>query len=59
MLHFSLPLVNVFSRMFILQVLKEIEKHSIDIYQYPECDSDEDEEFKQQDKQLKVLYQSV
>jgi septin 4 len=38
----------------LLQVLKEIEKHSIDIYQYPECDSDEDEEFKQQDKQLKV-----
>jgi len=36
------------------QVLEEIERHGIDIYQYPDCDSDEDEEFKQQDKNLKV-----
>ncbi|XP_053375514.1 septin-5-like isoform X2 [Mercenaria mercenaria] len=35
------------------RVLLEIEKHNIHIYQYPDCDSDEDEEFKQQDKQLK------
>lgn len=36
------------------QVIQEIEQHGIQIYQYPECDSDEDEEFKQQDRELKV-----
>lgn len=38
----------------ILQVLEEIEKNGIRVYDFPECDSDEDEEFKQQDKELKV-----
>ncbi|XP_034048967.1 septin 5b [Thalassophryne amazonica] len=32
---------------------EEIDKYGIKIYQFPECDSDEDEEFRQQDKQLK------
>jgi hypothetical protein len=27
------------------------------VYQFPECDSDEDEEFKQQDRELKVTMQ--
>ncbi|XP_069022850.1 septin 5b isoform X1 [Embiotoca jacksoni] len=33
---------------------EEIEKYGIKIYQFPDCDSDEDEEFKKQDKELKV-----
>ncbi len=37
------------------QVLEQIEKHRIQIYQFPECDSDEDEEFKKQDAELKVI----
>ncbi|XP_026152851.1 septin 5b isoform X3 [Mastacembelus armatus] len=32
---------------------EEIDKYGIKIYQFPDCDSDEDEEFKQQDKELK------
>uniref|UniRef100_I3JZN9 Septin 5b n=1 Tax=Oreochromis niloticus TaxID=8128 RepID=I3JZN9_ORENI len=36
------------------RVREEIDKYGIKIYQFPHCDSDEDEEFKQQDKELKV-----
>ncbi|KAM9307058.1 septin 5b [Pholidichthys leucotaenia] len=32
---------------------EEIDKYGIKIYQFPNCDSDEDEDFKQQDKELK------
>ncbi|XP_029940088.1 septin-5-like [Salarias fasciatus] len=32
---------------------EEIDKHSIKVYQFPDCDSDEDEDFKQQDRELK------
>ncbi|XP_028318755.1 septin 5b isoform X1 [Gouania willdenowi] len=32
---------------------EEIDKYGIKIYQFPNCDSDEDEEFKQQDRELK------
>ncbi|XP_041825238.1 septin 5b isoform X1 [Melanotaenia boesemani] len=35
------------------RVREETDKYGIKIYQFPECDSDEDEEFKQQDKELK------
>ncbi|MBN3289239.1 SEPT2 protein, partial [Polypterus senegalus] len=35
------------------RVREEIDKFGIKIYQFPDCDSDEDEEFKQQDKELK------
>ncbi|XP_052801183.1 septin-2-like isoform X2 [Mya arenaria] len=35
------------------RILSDIERHHIEIYQYPDCDSDEDEEFKQQDAELK------
>lgn len=35
------------------RVREEIEKFGIKVYQFPECDSDEDDEFKQQDKELK------
>lgn len=34
--------------------MQEIEEHSIQIYEFPQCDSDEDEDFKQQDTELKV-----
>ncbi|XP_075219952.1 septin-4-like isoform X2 [Lycorma delicatula] len=36
------------------RVLADIEENKIQIYQFPECDSDEDEEFKQQDRELKA-----
>jgi len=34
-------------------ILEQIRENNIQIYQIPECDSDEDEEFKQQNRQLK------
>ncbi|XP_072248612.1 septin 4b isoform X1 [Leuresthes tenuis] len=36
-----------------LKIREEIEQYGIKIYQFPDCDSDEDEEFKQQDHELK------
>ncbi|KAG8289933.1 Septin-4 [Homalodisca vitripennis] len=36
------------------RILQDIEENQIQIYQFPECDSDEDEEFKQQDRELKA-----
>lgn len=51
---------HVFSLYFLLptnvslQIREEIEQYGIKIYQFPDCDSDEDEEFKQQDLELKV-----
>ncbi|XP_033747625.1 septin-2-like isoform X1 [Pecten maximus] len=36
------------------KILDEIKENHIQIYQFPECDSDEDEDFKQQDKALKA-----
>lgn len=36
------------------RVLEDIESNGLQIYQFPECDSDEDEEFKQQDRELKA-----
>ena len=35
------------------QILKDLEEHSIQLYQLPECDEDEDEDFKEQDRELK------
>ncbi|XP_072445565.1 septin-5-like isoform X3 [Chiloscyllium punctatum] len=35
------------------KIREEIKFYGIKIYQFPECDSDEDEEFKQQDQELK------
>lgn len=37
-----------------LQILQEVEEHGIRIYEFPDCDSEEDEDFKQQDRELKV-----
>lgn len=36
------------------RILDDIETHGIQIYRFPDCDSDEDEEFKQQDRDLKA-----
>ncbi|KAK2537594.1 hypothetical protein Q9233_002898 [Columba guinea] len=36
------------------KIREEIDQYGIRIYQFPECDSDEDEEFKLQDQALKV-----
>ncbi|XP_046732351.1 septin 4b isoform X1 [Silurus meridionalis] len=36
-----------------MKIREEIEQYGIKIYQFPDCDSDEDEEFKQQDHELK------
>ena len=36
------------------RVLDQIKANDIHIYQFPECDSDEDEEFLKQDRELKV-----
>ncbi|XP_055513951.1 septin-5-like isoform X1 [Leucoraja erinacea] len=35
------------------KIREEIKSYGIKIYQFPDCDSDEDEEFKQQDQELK------
>lgn len=37
-----------------LNILADLEAHSIQLYQFPDCDSDEDEEFKGQDRELKA-----
>uniref|UniRef100_A0A8B9H7I5 Septin 4a n=1 Tax=Astyanax mexicanus TaxID=7994 RepID=A0A8B9H7I5_ASTMX len=36
-----------------IKIREEIERFGIHIYQFPDCDSDEDEEFKLQDQELK------
>ena len=36
------------------RVLDQISANDIHIYQFPDCDSDEDEEFLKQDRDLKV-----
>ncbi|XP_037026693.1 septin-2 isoform X2 [Bradysia coprophila] len=35
-------------------ILQDLENQNIQLYQFPECDSDEDEDFKQQDRELKA-----
>ena len=37
------------------QVLDQVQEHKIKIYELPDCDSDEDEDFKQQNSELKVI----
>lgn len=44
----------VFLSLLCPQIREEIEQYGIKIYQFPDCDSDEDEDFKQQDAELKV-----
>lgn len=38
----------------VCQIRQEIAHFGIKIYQFPDCDSDEDEDFKLQDQALKV-----
>ena len=38
----------------LFQIIEEIDNNDIHIYEFPECDSDEDDDFKQQDRELKV-----
>jgi septin 2 len=38
----------------LFQILDEIEEHSIKIYHLPDAESDEDEDFKEQTRLLKV-----
>ena len=37
-----------------MQVLAEIEQHGIQMYTLPDCDEDEDDDYKEQCAQLKV-----
>ena len=46
--------VSKFLSLF-LQILDEIEEQGIKIYELPDCESDEDEDYVEQTKQLKVL----
>lgn len=36
------------------QIRDQLKEEEINIYQFPECDSDEDEEFKKQNEEMKV-----
>ncbi|XP_035827807.1 septin-5-like [Aplysia californica] len=36
------------------RIMQEIEDNKIHVYEFPDCDSDEDEDFKQQDRELKA-----
>lgn len=49
-------MLSITSLMCVLsfKLREEIDKYGIKIYQFPDCDSDEDEDFKKQDKELKV-----
>ena len=46
--------VSMFLSLF-LQILDEIEEQGIKTYELPDCESDEDEDYVEQTKQLKVL----
>lgn len=35
-------------------IQQDLEANNIQLYQFPDCDSDEDEDFKQQDRELKA-----
>ncbi|KAM6946448.1 septin-5-like [Aplochiton taeniatus] len=41
------------------KIREEIEQYGIKIYQFPDCDSDEDDDFKQQDQELKLCSSSL
>lgn len=48
------PIISSCLCAFHHQILDEIAEHGIRIYQLPDADSDEDEEFKEQTRVLKV-----
>lgn len=43
--------------LFCYQVLDEIDEHGIKIYSFPDCDSEDDEEFVEINQELKVEFQ--
>lgn len=45
---------NVFCRCLLGKILDEIDEHGIKIYHLPDAESDEDEDFKEQTRILKV-----
>lgn len=47
-------LVKFFLFLSFFQILDEIEEHNIKIYHLPDAESDEDEDFKEQTRLLKV-----
>ena len=52
---FEKEIKNKCSTLCVDQVLNEIDEQGIKIYELPDCESDEDEEYVEQTKQLKVL----
>lgn len=50
----SLALVTCFHHLHVGQILDEIDEHGIKIYHLPDAESDEDEDFKEQTRILKV-----
>lgn len=41
------------------EIRDQLKEEEINIYQFPECDSDEDEEFKKQNEEMKVWLEDV
>lgn len=41
------------------EIRDQLKEEEINIYQFPECDSDEDEEFKKQNEEMKVRREGV
>ena len=41
------------------QILEQVEQNRIRIYEFPDCDSDEDDDFKKQDADLKVRHEML
>lgn len=50
----SQPMLFLYLTVLCGQILDEIEEHSIKIYHLPDAESDEDEDFKEQTRLLKV-----
>lgn len=43
-----------FNSIVFLKILSDIEKYQIKIYEFPQCDSDDDDSFKKLDEEVKV-----
>lgn len=53
--HLLSECVKVYFSDLFLQILDEIEEQGIKTYELPDCESDEDEDYVEQTKQLKVF----
>ena len=49
-------LIFVSIKCCLLQIMKQIDAEGIQLYPLPECDEDEDEDYKEQCRQLKVVF---